>query len=170
MSEQMKKTSLLDAMRTGYTALEKTLAPLDEAQMTTSGVNGTWSIKDNIAHIVTWQRILLDRLHAVARDETPTSYGSDQTDEDIDKLNEQFYQQSKSRQLADVLADFRTTYAQIEEAVQSTSEEDLIDPQRFPWAKGVPLWRYVAGDTYEHYLEHITSIQKWLSRTVQGLE
>jgi hypothetical protein len=51
MSEQMNKTGLLDAMRTGYTALEKTLAPLDEAQMTTPGVNGTWSIKDNIAHI-----------------------------------------------------------------------------------------------------------------------
>jgi hypothetical protein len=163
MSEQMNKASLLDAMRTGYTALEKTLAPLDEAQMTTPGVNGTWSIKDNIAHIVTWQRILLDRLHAAARDETPTSYGSDPADEDIDRLNEQFYQQSKSRQLAGVLADFRSIHAQIEEAVQSTSEEDLIDSQRFPWSKGVPLWRYVAGDTYEHYLEHITLIQEWLS-------
>jgi len=163
MNEQVNKTGLLDAMRTGYAALEKTLAPLDEAQMTTPGVNGTWSIKDNIAHIVTWQRVLLDRLRAAARNETPTSYGSDQADEDIDRLNEQFYQQSKSRPLAGVLADFRSTYAQIEEAVQSTSEEDLIDSQRFTWAKGVPLWRYVAGDTYEHYLEHITSIQGWLS-------
>src|SRR6266704_623411 len=39
--------------------LEKTLALLDEAQMTTPCVNGTWSIKDNIAHIVTWQFFLL---------------------------------------------------------------------------------------------------------------
>jgi len=163
MSEQMNKASLLDAMRTGYAALEKTLAPLDEAQMTTPGVNGTWSIKDNIAHIGTCQHILLDRLHAAARDETPTSYGSDLTDEDIDRQNEQFYQQSKSRPLAGILADFRSTYAQIEEAVQSTSAEDLLDSQRFTWAKGVPLWRYVAGDTYEHYLEHITLIQEWLS-------
>ena len=167
LSEQMNKAGVLDAMRTGYAALEKTLVPLDEARMTTPGVNGTWSIKDNIAHIVTWQRVLLDRLHAAARGVTPTSYGSDLTGEDIDKLNEQFYQQSKSRPLADVLADLRTTYAQIEDAVQSMSEEDLTDPQRFAWAKGVPLWRYVAGDTYEHYLEHITSIQQWLSRTGQ---
>jgi hypothetical protein len=163
MSEQMNKTSLLDAMRTGYTALEKTLVPLGEVQMTTPGVNGAWSVKDNIAHIVTWQRILLDRLHAAARNETPTPYGSDPAGEDIDRLNEQFYQQSKSFPLARVLADFRSTYAQIEEAVQSTSEEDLLDPQRFNWAKGVPLWRYIAGDTYEHYLEHITLIQEWLS-------
>jgi len=163
MNEQMNKTSLLDAMRTGYVALEKTLAPLDEAQMTTPGVNGTWSIKDNIAHIATCHLILLDRLHAAVRGETPTSYGSDLTDEDIDRQNEQFYQQSKSRPLAGVLADFRSTYAQIEETVQSTSAEDLLDSQRFTWAKGVPLWRYVAGDTYEHYLEHITLIQEWLS-------
>src|SRR5215472_7326695 len=63
----MNKTDVLDAMRSGYNALEKPLAPLDEAQMTTPGVNGTWSIKDNIAHIVTWQHILRDRLHAAAR-------------------------------------------------------------------------------------------------------
>ena len=44
MSEQMNKASLLDAMRTGYTALEKTLAPLDEEQMTTPGVNGTGTL------------------------------------------------------------------------------------------------------------------------------
>jgi hypothetical protein len=168
MSEQMNKAGVLDAMRTGYAALEKTLAPLDEPQMTTPGVNEAWSIKDIIAHITAWQYALLDRLHAAARGVTPTSYGSELTDEDIDKLNEQFYQQSKSRPLAAVLADFRTTYAQIEQAVQSMSEEDLTGPQRFAWAKGVPLWRYVAGDTYEHYLEHITSIQQWLSRSLQG--
>jgi hypothetical protein len=168
MSEQMNKAGVLDAMRTGYATLEKTLAPLEEAQMTTPGVNEAWSIKDIIAHITAWQYALLDRLHAAARGVTPTSYASELTDEDIDNLNEQFYQQSKSRPLAAVLADFRTTYAQIEEAVGSMSEEDLTGPQRFAWAKGVPLWRYVAGDTYEHYLEHITSIQQWLSRTGQG--
>src|SRR6266700_1613515 len=130
MSEQMNKAGVLDAMRTGYAALEKTLAPLEEAQMTTPGVNEAWSIKDIIAHITAWQYALLDRLHAAARGVTPTSYGPELTDEDIDKLNEQFYQQSKSRPLAAVLADFRTTYA--------------------------------------HYLEHITSIQQWLSRTLQG--
>lgn len=168
MSEQMNKAGVLDAMRTAYATLEKTLAPLDEAQMTTPGVNEAWSIKDIIAHITTWQYVLLDRLHAAMQGVTPTSYGSELTDEDIDNLNEQFYQQSKSRPLAAVLADFRTTYTQIEEAVQSMSEEDLTGPRRFAWAKGVPLWRYVAGDTYEHYLEHITSIQQWLSRGRQG--
>jgi hypothetical protein len=54
-------------------------------------------------------------------------------------------------------------YTQPERRTFMNEEEDLIDPQRFTWAKGVPLWRYVAGDTYEHYLEHITLIQEWLS-------
>jgi uncharacterized protein DUF1706 len=46
--------------------------------------------------------------------------------------------------------------------IQAIPEEDLISSQRFAWTKGSPLWQLVAGDTYEHYQEHIGQIQKWL--------
>ncbi len=78
---------------------------------------------------------------------------------------EQFYKENKSRSLDDVLADFRTTYLQIVDVVQMLDNEDLIDADRFAWTKGNPLWYLVAGDTYEHYLEHSQPIKVWLAKS-----
>jgi len=84
---------------------------------------------------------------------------------DIDRLNAQFYRESKSRPLADILSELRISYARIVEMVQNTSEADLTDPERFTWMSGQPLWRLVAGDAYAHYPEHIESIREWLAKT-----
>ena len=160
MEEQMNKVALLDKINSGYAALEALLNPLDETQMTRAGVNGSWSIKDVLTHLTAWQHAMVDRLQAVVRNEKPAL--TDLTDEEIDRLNEQFYQEGKSRPLAEVQTDFRTTFLQIVEVVQALPWEDLADAHRFAWLNGTPLWRYVAGDTYEHYQEHIESIQEFL--------
>ncbi len=160
MEEQTNKVALLEKMNCGFAAFQTLLAVLGEAQMTTAGVNGSWSIKDVLTHLTAWQRAMVDRLHAAVRNEKPAL--TVLTDEEIDRLNEQFYQEGKSRPLAEVLTDFRTTYLQIVEVVQELPWEDLADEQRFAWLNGTPLWRYIAGDTYEHYQEHIESIQEIL--------
>ena len=150
-------------MRAKYAALEEILTPLDDTQMTTAGVNGDWSIKDIMAHITSWHHRLLGQLHVAMRNEKPTLPGIT-TDEEMHMLNEQFYQENKTRPLSEVLNDFHTSYRQIVESVQSMNEEDLIDPQRFAWMRGDPLWYLVAGDTYEHYLEHSQPIKDWLAK------
>ena len=160
MEEQTNKVALLEKMNCGYAAFQTLLAVLGEAQMTRAGVNGGWSIKDVLTHLTAWQRATVDRLQAAARNEKPAL--TDLTDEEIDRLNEQFYQEGKARPLAEVLTDFRTTYLQIVEVVQALPWEDLADAHRFAWLNGIPLWRYVAGDTYEHYQEHIESIREFL--------
>lgn len=161
MSEQVDKASILNKMRTNYAALEEILTTLDRTQMTTEGVISDWSIKDMLAHIVCWHHRLLAWLHAAIRNEEPTISGPDSVEE-MDALNAQFYQQNKPRSLAEVLTDFRTTHQQIMDIIQAMSEEELINPDRFAWTKGVPLWQVIAGDTYEHYQEHLKQIQEWL--------
>jgi hypothetical protein len=167
MAEHINKATLLDNMQRGYAALEAVLTPLDQDQVTTAGVNGDWSIKDILAHIVTWQQVLVDRLQAATRGEKPATL-LDGTEEEVDRLNAQFYEESKGRPFAQVLADFRTSYWQIVEIVQTISDEELTDPHRFAWMGGEPLWRLIAGDTYGHYPEHIESIQEWLTKTKKG--
>jgi len=160
MEEQVNKAELLEKMNCGYAAFQTLLDVLGEAQMTTVEVNGSWSIKDVLTHLTAWQRAMVDRLQAAVRNEKPALM--DLTDEEIDRLNEQFYQEGKSRPLAEVLTDFRTTYLQIVEIVQALPWEDLADAHRFAWLNGTPLWRYIPGDTYEHYQEHIESIREFL--------
>ena len=164
MAEQTDKTRILDEMRAKYAALEEILTPLDETLMTTAGVNGNWSIKDIMAHIASWHQRLLAWLRAASRNEDPAISGPD-SDEEMDRLNEQFYEENKSRSLDDVLADFHTSYLQILDMVQTLDNEDLANPHRFAWTKGNPLWYSVAGDTYEHYLEHSQLIKVWLAKS-----
>lgn len=170
MATQMNKSRLLEEMSSGYIALEDILAPLDQAQMTTPGVNGDWSIKDILAHLAAWQNYLLIRLQAAIRNEVPAVQGI-LSDEDegnaVDRLNAGFYEENKSRPLEEVITDFRTTYRHIVEAVQALSNEGLFEPKHFAWMKDNALWELVPGDTYEHYQEHIQSIQEWLNKSRQ---
>ncbi len=164
MSEPIDKAKLLDQMSTSYAALEEILAPLDKTQYSTEGVIPGWSIKDMLAHIASWHHRLLAWLNAAVRNQEPTISGLDSIEE-MDALNAQFYQENKSRLLDEVMADFYTTYQQIMDIVQDMPEEDLVSPHRFAWSKGEPLWQVIAGDTYEHYREHIAQIQEWLALT-----
>jgi hypothetical protein len=161
MPEQVDKTGVLKEMSTSYNALEEILASLDKTQYVTEGVIPGWSIKDMLAHIASWHHRLLRWLDAAVRNQEPTISGPDNIEE-MDALNAQFYQENKARPLDEVLADFRTSYQRIMEIVQTMPEDDLISPHRFAWSQGEPLWQAIAGDTYEHYQEHIAQIQAWL--------
>ena len=163
MPEQMDKTGVLKEMSTSYNALEEILASLDKTQFVTEGVIPGWSIKDMLAHIASWHHRLLKWLDAAVHNQEPTISGPDNVEE-MDALNAQFYQQNKARPLDEVLADFRTSYKHIMEMIQAMPEDDLMNPDRFTWSQGEPLWEAIAGDTYEHYQEHIAQIQAWLTK------
>ena len=159
MTEHVDKTQLLNEIRTSYANFEAVLAPLSTEQMITPGVNGTWSIKDNIAHLSTWQRVLLNRLEAMRNNTTPSELYNQET---VDTVNERFYQQDKARSLDDVLTEFRSLYQQVVEQVQAISNEDLNRP--LSWRAGEPIWPVIVGDTNEHYQEHMQIIQDWLAK------
>jgi hypothetical protein len=162
MTEPINKSSLLNEMQTNYAALVEIISPLDNAQMTTEGVIPGWSIKDILAHITSWHLRLLTWLNAAIRNQQPTISGPE-SEEEMNALNAQFYQENKSLSLDEALTNFRITHQQITEWIQSMLEEDLINPNRFAWLQGQPLWQLVAGDTYEHYQEHKAQIKAWLA-------
>jgi hypothetical protein len=159
MQESMSKVTLLDNIQTGYSRFEDLLAPLSDEQMTTPAVNGTWSIKDNVAHLAAWHSYLLDQLQGVMTGKEPPEFMPGLTTEDEE--NERVYQENKELPLADVLTTFRTSYQRVLAAVQTMSEETLNAP--IPWSKsGNPAWPLIAGNTYEHYQEHGNIIRRWL--------
>lgn len=166
MSELMQpadKAALLATIQAGYDQFEALLATLPEDEMTIPGVNDTWSIKDHLAHLAAWQNYQAARLEGIlAGVEPPDPLPGHET---VDEINEYFYQQYKDRSLAEVLADFRTSYQRILAATQALSWEALNSP--FPWYDNdVPAGAYTLGNTVEHYEEHTGWIQRWLeSRT-----
>ncbi|MBO0794662.1 MAG: ClbS/DfsB family four-helix bundle protein, partial [Ktedonobacteraceae bacterium] len=131
---------------------------LSEEQLTTSGVNGAWSIKDNIAHLTEWQKYLLEKLKAANAGVQMVDLYPDMGE---DEINEFFYQRNKSRPLADVLAEFRAVSLQVVEAVEQTSEDILNGP--LPWPTEDIVANNIMGNTYEHCEEHSQIIRDWLA-------
>lgn len=170
MSEYSGKAALIDNLRTKQTAMEQALEMLSEQQMTTPGVVGAWSIKDVLAHISAWERILLGRLQAAAKNAMPAvSWAPDGplftelSDTNVDSINNEFYQHNKDRSLQDVLTEFHTLALRIVDALQQLSDDTLTDAQRFTWTFDRPLWNFIPGDSYEHVDEHLAEIQAWLA-------
>lgn len=167
MPEQMTKATLLDKVSNGYDAFERLLSPLTQEQMLALELNDDWSVKDNIAHITSWHRRLLELLQAAALKRAPAQIPGIPDDANVDQINAYFYQENRALTLVAVLQQLRTTYILAVAAIQALSDEDLTSTQRFDWLEDTPLWQLVEGNTYGHYQEHTEIIQAWLQRSKQ---
>jgi hypothetical protein len=169
MSEPVRpadKAELLDNIQTGYDQIEALLSSLSEEQMTSPGVNGYWSVKDNLAHLSAWQNYQAARQEGVLDGiEPPDPAPGCETE---DEINEFYYQQYKDRPLAEILAEFRASYQRVLAATRALSWEALNAP--FPWAgnDSPPVGAYTMGDTYGHYELHRELIESWLESQGSG--
>lgn len=153
------KAELLAIIQSGYEQFEALLASLSEEQMTIPGVNGPWSIKDNIAHLTVWQNYQASRQEGALTGVEPPDPAPGLNTEDEE--NEYFYQQNKDRPLAEVLTDFHAAYQRILAATNALTWEALNAP--FPWSNNdTPVGAYTLGNTSGHYEEHGAIIQRWL--------
>jgi uncharacterized protein (TIGR03083 family) len=149
----MNKAGLIDALRSQRERLEAALAEMNEAQITKPGDASHWSVKDILAHLTYWERTMVDNLERTARGEPPQDEAGT-----TDAINDRVYVRNRARPLADVLADFRQTYQRLLDNIQTLPEETLNGPSPFESQKGKRLWEYVAGESLEHYKDHIEQI------------
>jgi hypothetical protein len=164
MTETLKsKAELLELVRREYAALEQAIGRLSEAQLT-APIDGSWSAKDILAHIAAWQQILLGfhiggQPFELAAPGIAASYQND----DIDTINEALHQRDRERPLAEVLDVFRRSHQQTLGTIEGMGEAELFRPYTPPGrdpADGGQLVNWIAGDTYEHYMEHRETIAR----------
>lgn len=158
----MNKAKLLLTLWTKRAELDAVLAEIPADQMAKPGVAGEWSVKDIVAHLAYHERWTADRLREALRGETYTPTVLDGTG--VDERNEMVFRQNHHRPVEDVLAESRQTFQRLIEAAQAHYEEFLIEPQRLEGAQGpVTVWKFLRGEVYEHYGQHLPSIREWLA-------
>jgi hypothetical protein len=83
----------------------------------------------------------------------------------MDERNARIHERNRTRSLAEVLRDSQDSFQRSINAVQGLRDEDLYDPE-FTRGYGVAWTAHdlIEGDTYEHYQDHIISVQGWLAR------
>jgi hypothetical protein len=164
----ISKKQLLAEMQSEQAAWLALLDEIGEENMTQPEVAGGWSIKDIVAHLTGWRRRTVLRFRAALDptvDMTPDYPAELDEDDEVDEINAWIYKANRDRPLADVLNDSREVFQQLVAEVSALSDEQLNDPQRFPWLEGERLTgAFIFGHFHE---EHEPDMRAWLSRVKQ---
>jgi hypothetical protein len=149
----MDRRSLLDAIETGRSRLEGTLARYPDAAMF-ERVDDDWTRKDVLAHLEAWERRVVALAEALRAGDTPSGHG------ETDELNARFSAESRDRSLADVRAGERAAYGAMIAEIARLSDEELFDGSHFAWTEGDPLALWFRGNGDEHYDEHLEQLTR----------
>ena len=155
----MDKTVFINTLKQSRAEWEALLAQVDEERMLQPGAAGKWSVKDVIVHVTWSEREMVPIMR------TRELVGSELWELSDDERNEIVYQQNRDRPLQEILQEEQQAYADLLEAAQALSDEDLNDPHRFKQMpeEWVP-WQIIAGCSFKHYQDHMPSIREWLAQ------
>ena len=126
-----------------------------------------WTVKDHLAHIGAWEQSLRgliegeDRLAAMGVHEP--------VEENTDVVNDAVFKLHQHETAEQALKYFHDSHAQLMAALGKLTDADLAKPYRHyqpsdPEVKR-PVKGWVAGNTYEHYAEHIDWINQLLIKS-----
>ncbi len=158
MADRMNVAELITLIRETSTRMELLLAQLSVAEINQPGAVGVWSVKDVLAHIAFWERYAANIIRDAMRGSTPVLAADDETERSNASVVAQYYQRS----LAAVIADWQQAREDLLEAIEDLDDEDLNDPDRFPWSEGRTLLDRLAGNSFDHEQEHIEQIRAWM--------
>lgn len=151
----MDRQQLLKLLDKEWQALQESYAGLSDAQLAEPGVIGTWSVKDILAHVTTWEEEALKVLPLILEGGRPPRYSVMYGG--IDAFNAQRTEQKRSLSLSDVMAQLEDTHRRLIGYVQSAPDELFRRETRFR--------RRLRLDTYSHYPLHTQAIRDWRERS-----
>lgn len=138
-------------------------------RMTLKGASGKWSIKDVLAHILSYEQYMADRMHEILHHETYVpcktqtaldtfvdeygypDFGSALLDNDVP--NAWVVEKYKNVSLDDVVTQELQAFAAIISALEQMTEETISKHN---------LNERIASHTFKHYRDHIKDIRAWL--------
>jgi hypothetical protein len=158
----MNKKEVLAALEDSHEKLTEAIEGLSEAEMIQPGAAGDWSIKDLLAHLSRWEAEVVKLLWQAQQGLRPTTLLN--SEEPTDEVNARWQQEDQDRPLERILLDFHGVREQTLRRIEHFTDKDLVDPNRYPWLDGKPLWEWIAPDSFGHDLEHLAQIRAWIKR------
>ncbi|HLZ69600.1 MAG TPA: maleylpyruvate isomerase N-terminal domain-containing protein [Dehalococcoidia bacterium] len=145
------KDALLNRIRAARSALDADLAGVPDARLAATGADG-WSLKDHLAHIAAWERVLIALLRGAPEHEAFAINQSALATLDTDGVNAILRERGAALPPDAVRAEFHAAHAAVLAEVQEMPESALVAPL----AADDPRSRVqkIAGDTYLHYDDH----------------
>ena len=160
MEESSTKNELLSELDKEWAHIERICAGLSEADMLRPDAEGEWSVKDILCHLSAWEKYLLDRLGYVLTRQPPR-YSVMSTWDDVHRFNAQVYVENKDRPLNSAIIEFRSLYRGVMTVLESLDDAQLSQSYSYDFPDdGLTLLQLIRANTFEHYREHCSAIDK----------
>ena len=130
-----------------------------------SPMNG-WSPRDIVAHLIGWNRQMIEASAAILRGDTPAYYAD--APNDYCNINAGFVKQFASRSKAELLDELKSSMEDFEEFVMSLDQSEFTASHGVMHYSGRPatvegIINALAGD----YREHLCEITEWLENSIE---
>jgi len=151
----------------GWSELNALVESLGSDGLARTGAD-SWAVKDHLVHIAAWERSLIALLQGTDRRQ---AMGVGSESDDTDAINAAVWSLHREKTPEQALAYFRETHAVLMKVLRTMSDADLQlsynhyqpnDP-RDP-GDDRPVVEWVAGNTYDHYAEHIG----WINQLIES--
>jgi hypothetical protein len=142
-------TRLIRLVHRAQDAVEDYLGSLSEGERSAQGTYEEWAPKDMLAHINYWRRRAVETLAYHSREQQPPVYP------DYEQLNRETFEENRRLPLEHHLRESKAIIRALDEALNRFEDEDLTDPERYPWREGQPLISYVISNVYIHPISHL---------------
>ena len=146
-----------DILKYGQGTVLQAIEGLPESAWETPGACGVWSIKDLIAHLASYEHVLVDVLSTFVGG-TSTPYLNKFTDPG-GNFNDPEVAARKGKSVKEVLDEFNDTYAQVMSLITRIPVETFRQAGTIPWyGLEYALDDYIVYAYYGHKREHSAQI------------
>lgn len=141
-----------------WTAFTNSYAGLTESKLLEPGVIKTWSVRDIIVHVTTWEEEALKHLPGILAGRRPPRYSV--TYGGIDAFNALMSARKKDVPLDEVKRQQAAAHRRVLALIERTPEKELASGTRFR--------NRLRLDTYGHYAGHTAAILRWRNRRARA--
>ena len=128
------------------------------------GVTSKWSARELLAHLVSYEWLLVDALkHVLKQGPTPTL---DAMNEDYDKFNDNQVEVRKGKSAQALMSEYKKAYREVLKLTKKLGTAKLEKRGSIPWyGKQYALDDFIVYANYAHKREHATGLKQFRKRT-----
>ncbi len=142
----------------GNKEVETAVNSFPNDKVTLSGAVGTWSVKDILAHLTSYEYLLLEVLHWYKKDNVPTPR-MDLMKESYEDFNTKEVASFADTSFDNVYKEYQETYQKVMDEIKTISPEELRQVGTIPWyGEEYSLDDYIVYASYGHKREHTAQI------------
>jgi hypothetical protein len=149
--------NVVDVLKYGHQTVLMTLQDFPEAEWGTSGACGVWSVKDIMAHLASYEHMLIEVLSGfLSGGPTPTL---EKMGAGLEQFNTDEVAGRRQRSMADVLAEYNDAHAQVMALAARIPAETYHQNGALPWyGAEYDLDDFIVYSFYGHKREHSAQI------------